>query len=436
MVTLIGLVALGTCAHGQEALTSQEVWRNNYQRIHAEQLVERGILAMQQGEFQSAEQDFSEAIQVVKVNNGLHSRLQVPALSHLIESLFAQGRWETADQQLAYFEWLNIRSYSKNIFDYLEGSRELSRLYLQASAYYTNPQSARYLISAKNLNWRVVRSIEVTFGTDHPLLTPWLYDIVLIHFYQASLVKRRGMTSYEFKSDDDKIIAGWALGKNESIQLSYSIGNELLQRIRSLYAGRENASAVTDALMQVYLGDWELLFDNTRMAMSYYRDAYAELNNAGVVKSEIDLFFSQSIVLPAGELAIDWQPEKEHALDGTARFIAWSTNYPGAAIPVFHNPTNGSLTPEFKVLASFSLLAVNSTEPITDTSEAHFSARQLLIQQAIPDSEFVRDLAHNAIEQLTLRPHLNSGALEDTHHNIELEYFFSPEEHAMIISNN
>ena len=435
MAALISLVALVTSAHGQEAVISQQAWLNNYQRFYAEQLVEQGILAMQQGEFQSAEQDFSKAIQVVKVNNGLHSALQGPALSHLIESLLAQGRWEAADQQLAYFEWLNKRSYSQNIFDYLEGSRELSRLYLQASAYYTNPRSARYLISAKNLNWRAVSSIEATLGTDHPLLTPWLYDIVLIHFYQASLVKRKGMTSYEFKSDDGEIVAGWALGKNESIQLSYSIGNELLLRICSLYTGRENASAVTDALMQVYLGDWELLFDNTRMAMSHYRNAYAALDRSGVVKSEINLFFSQSIVLPAGELAIDWQPEKEQALDTTVRFIAWSTNYPGAAIPVFHNPPSGSLAPEFKVLANFSLLAVNSTGATAKISDAYFSPQQLLIQQAIPDSEFVRKLAHNAIGQLILRPHLDSGAL-DTHDNIELEYFFTPEEHAMIIGNN
>jgi len=344
MAALISLVALVTSAHGQEAVISQQAWLNNYQRFYAEQLVEQGILAMQQGEFQSAEQDFSKAIQVVKVNNGLHSALQGPALSHLIESLLAQGRWEAADKQLASFEWLNKRSYSQNIFDYLEGSRELSRLYLQASAYYTNPRSARYLISAKNLNWRAVSSIEATLGTDHPLLTPWLYDIVLIHFYQASLEKRKGMTSYEFKSDDGEIVAGWAL-------------------------------------------------------------------------------------------AIDWQPEKEQALDTTVRFIAWSTNYPDAAIPVFHNPPSGSLAPEFKVLANFSLLAVNSTGATAKISDAYFSPQQLLIQQAIPDSEFVRELAHNAIGQLILRPHLDSGAL-DTHDNIELEYFFTPEEHAMIIGNN
>ncbi len=87
------------------------------------------------------------------------------------------------------------------------------------------------------------------------------------------------------------------------------------------------------------------------------------------------------------------------------------------------------------MLANFSLLAVNSTGATAKISDAYFSPQQLLIQQAIPDSEFVRELAHNAIGQLILRPHLDSGAL-DTHDNIELEYFFTPEEHAMIIGNN
>lgn len=424
-------------AAGQEAVNSaEEQWLNNFQYVFAEQLLKTGVLAMEQGEFQLAEQNFSEAIQVIKVNNGLDSKFQIPALGKMIEALLAQRRWEAVDQQLGYFDWLNLHNYYKNIYDYLEGSKELSRLFLQASADYTNPQSARYLIAAKNLNWQVVSAIETTLGTDHQLLVPWLYEIVLIHSYQSSLIKRRGMTSYEFKSESesDVIVSGWSIGRNESLQLSYSIGNELLERIRSLYAAREDTSAATDAIMQVYLGDWELLFNNNRSALDHYRSARQALAEANLNADEIQQFFSKPTILPQRELNTEWPVTNAQSVEDPLRFAAWSTNYPALTVPSAFDSSEPS---RFSVLATFNLQPLERTnaERVNLITDGSFGVHQLQIQNAVPDSGFVRDLAARSIRQLKIRPRLESGSFV-TSVGIQLEYIFSPEEQALIKGNN
>lgn len=411
-------------------------WQNNFAQALTEQLLDRGMAELQTDDFESAEQTFSEAMQIIKINHGLDSELQIPALQLLVESLIPQGKWQSLDQQLSYFDWLNRKNGSQDIDNFLNGTEILSRLYLTAAADSDNPQSARYLIAAKNLNWRAVSVIEAVFGNDSLNLPPWLYNIVLTHFYQSSTTRRRGMTSYDYKSDTQSIVSGWSLSKNESVQKSYRIGLELLERIRTLYTESEIASAEIDAMVLVYLGDWELVFNRGNSALRYYQQAYARFIDAGLEPDRINRFFNQTTTLPTSELNVRLDSIAVRDDNETLTFIAWSPTFPGAALPSAQLLNSTLIIPGQRVLATFDLVPLrrSTTPAVNEFPNLDFLISELQLISATPDSESVKQQARREITALRLRPKLVDGAVGERR-GIRLDYFFLPQDERINLSN-
>ena len=408
-------------------------WPNNFTHTQSEQLVEEGKLALLKNEILAAERRFSEAIQIAKVNNGLYSGEQIPALELMIESLIAQKNWEAVDTQLEYYEWLNQQSHRKNLTRYLSGLEGMRRLLLAASADVHNPRSVRYLIAAKNVNWNAVNAIETVLGENSLRLTPWLYNIVLAHYYQTSVTKRRGMTSYEYKSDDDKIISGWSLRKNESLRISYSIGKDLLERIQQIHQSSGQTSPETEGLILVYLGDWEMLFGNKSRALDFYTQANNSFESYGVAQEAVNQFFANTTVLPAETLLTDFTPsDSEERLE----FVAWSPNYIATATPASQQNNLILAEPEYNALVRFSLDSLSSSLRATESAARMVVAlADLQVISATPDNTFVKDLARNEISLLQFRPKFENG-VPVSMENIEMDYRFSPTINPFSISQN
>lgn len=399
------------------------IWPNNFAHAQLEQLVEEGKLALRNNEIISAERRFSEAIQVAKVNYGLNSAEQIPALELMIETLIAQGNWDAVDSQLEYYGWLNRLSQKNNLDSYLSGLEGMSRLLLAASANTNNPRSVRYLIAAKNLNWNAVDAIESVLGKNSLRLTPWLYNIVLAHYYQSSITKRRGMTSYEYKSDDEKIVSGWSLRKNESMRISYSIGNDLLERIRQIHQNNPQSIPETEGLILVYLGDWEILFGNKTRALSFYNAANSAFIDSGVRQGAVNQFFAKTTVLPAETLQIQFA---ENGEENRLEFVAWSPNYVATATPTSQQKNLIPVEPEYNALVRFNLDSLGSSLRATESAARMVIAlSDLQVISSTPDNSFVKDLVRNEINLLQFRPKFENG-MPVGKNNIEMEYRFSP----------
>ena len=182
MLRLLILIVLSCPALAQET-GSALPYSSVYAHERSEQLIARGLLQMEAKDYRTAGKTFLEAVQIAKVNYGLRAPQQRAALEHLIEALLAQQKWQLAGDQLSYFEWLNDEIYLRDFYDYLRGTKQLSELLYRASADADNSNSTRYLILAKNLSWRAISAIEATLGETDPELVPWLYDVVLAHYY-------------------------------------------------------------------------------------------------------------------------------------------------------------------------------------------------------------------------------------------------------------
>lgn len=409
---------------------------NVYDQVNMEQLVSLGLLAMEEENYSEAERIFMDAVQVAKVNYGLTDKNQWIPLRHAIEAQMAQSKFEEVENHLSYFEWLNDEIYEVDFYAYLEGTELLSELLLKASADINNPLSVRYLIAAKNLNWRAISAIEATLGEEHQLLAPWLYNIVLAHYYQSSLIKSNSLTSYVHRSEEDEEISGFTLNVGESMRISYRIGAELLNRIKDIYESVEDSPAETSALAQIYLADWEMLFGNEEEALAIYKESFDQLLAAGISEEQANQVFSRPTVLPAADLDLSITSFTAQQ-EGPVRFHAWSANYPAARLPSEEVAVNSDASAEFMALVKFTLHPLLPAGLMNNDRiiPLGFNLDELEVVSASPDNALVRARARYEVSLLQFRPRLQNGApvpFED----VELEYLFPPQSNFLSVSNN
>lgn len=435
---LVGMLLVCAQAIAQDAAPGEaRSWLNAFDQTRSEQLIQQGRLQMEAGEFDAAERIFLDAMQIAKINFGLDSPEQRVALEYAIGAQFAQGKWEQAESHLSYFEWLNDQVYTRDFFDYLRGTEQLSAMLLRASANVDNPMAVRFLIAAKNLNWRAITAIEATLGDTHLELAPWLYNIVLTHYYQSSLIKRGAMSSYVYQTEDDREYAGWTLSMGDSLRISYRIGKELLERIETIYGQAPDLPAESEALAKVYQADWELLFGNEEDALEKYQLAYGELLESGLDQAQANQVFERPTVLPATSLVSSFGDLADTPTAGPLRFQAWTPNYPATALPSEGLAISENTETEIKALVRFD---INPLLPSGLTNNSRvlrlgFNLADMEVISTTPDNEQIRERARYEVSLLQFRPKLEDGApvpLED----VELEYRFPPQYSNLTLSGN
>lgn len=380
-------------------------WPNAYADSRAEQLIDSAGRSLNAGQAQAAEQRLTEALQVLRVNYGLRDHRQIQPLQLLIESLFQQHRWQAADDQIDYFQWLNQANYELDFPAYLEGSQALGDLLLRASADPANPESVRYLVAAKNLNWRTISAIEAHFGRDDPLLAPWLYRVVLNHYQQSALIRRRGLTSFNFHSDADAYVNGFRLSKNETLDMSFGIGEELLLRIETLFAD----DPLKRALARLQRADWQQIYGKQQQAAVLYDQALALLRDAAMDQQALAQFSHAPALIPAPGLL-----EQLPADDAPLQFQAWSPLYPGLDVQTGAALTGPARAENFQARLQFDL------NPDTG------GAQNIRILDIQPASDSFESLLRQQLQLLNFRPPLaqQTAIRKDLELRISLSGFY------------
>ncbi len=326
-------------------------------------------------------------MQVIRVNHGLRDHRQIEPLSLLIEALFQQRRWDSADDQIAYFQWVNQANQTLDFAAYLRGSQTLADLLLRASADPANPQAVRYLVAARNLNWRTITAIEHRHGRHDKALAPWLYRVVLNHYQQSALIRRRGLTSFSFHSDADALVNGFRLSNNETLDMSFGIGEELLERIEALFADQP----LQQALARLQRADWQQLYGRAAEARQLYTQALAMLQRSGVDQERLDAFVNQASLIPASHLLTELPDRSERSLE----FRAWSPLYPGL------DQQTGLRGPA---------PAMQARAELTLDLHSDGSIANLRVGKVEPDSAAVVEEIQQQAQLLTLRPPLQEAA--------------------------
>ena len=411
------------------ASAQSDSWIDNYSHELPESLVSDGRRLMAQHAYDEAEAAYARAWQVTRINHGLTSANQIRPIEHLLDALLAQGKWEDFDQQINYLSWLNDTAHQDDPQSRVEGLTTISNWYRAAAASMDDSRSNWYLIRAKHLNWQAISEIERHYGPGDMQLAPLLYRVAMDHYYQAISTQRRGMTSYEYKTNERALVNGWSLSKNETVSRSYRIGRENLLRIRALYARNGRQSAITDALLLVHLADWELVFENGEAAAAYYQAAYARLEEAGIPPQDVERFFGRPVVLPATHLTLTWPLWESAWDDQPLEYVAWSPAYPGAQKPddpldTYRNRLESLMSQRAVVRLNPDSAFATGFERETDPDRFNYIVSDMDLSENPEVNESLIDWVHAELPMLKLRPRMLNGKLT-VHEVVTLDYVFS-----------
>ncbi len=297
-------------------------------------ILEDGQALLQGGQFNAAEEFFYNAFQASRATGGFYSPEQISILENILASSLLLGKWDQFLQRSEYLERLYGQVYGLNSAEMIDGWKKLSYWHLAAAAAMDSERTVWHLIKSRTLLWQAVSQIEAKSGKFDPALAPLLYQIALRHYYIANSTQRRGITSYELRTDNPAFVSGWAQSKNATLKRDYEVGVELLQRIRGIYTNGSQADAETDAMLLLHLADWQLLFGRGGDALDHYYEAWDDLNAAGFSAEQLDRYFGRPMLLPVTDLNTRIATE-EHDINKLT-FSYWSSVLPGVQAPPEH----------------------------------------------------------------------------------------------------
>ncbi len=409
----------------RQLLYSLESHTDHHDASLAEPLMQMADRYMQLGRFGEAHAALDRAQQIVRINEGLYTRSQLPFLQKKIEN-FANGRdWESARDQLQHLFWL-YRQKSPQIDEQLiQDFRDLSAIHLRGVTEDSSEYQGYHLRRAVSANWFSVRAGEAVWGEADQRLAPLLYDIVKNYHLHAAAIQTGGSVAYELR----QIAPGsdWVRERADAQRFYYFTGLRLLKYLRRIYEEAEPANPEGLAMANLYLADWQTLFSRNGEALENYELAYQGLEQAGVDAAMMDAYFSRPALLPeiefhdtlaAAMAARSTQQQQPLALANstvaqTLYFNEWS-----AAFPYVRKPAQVSQQqdlPSNVALFSFNIAGVTEiTHWINGRREREFaSIQEVKIVEPQVDSEDQQEQLLKRLDYLRFRPRLDGGVPQE-----------------------
>lgn len=262
-----------------------------------EELSALGNLQQQQGDHLAAIPTFNRAIHVNRINTGLHTLDQIPAVEQIIDSYIALGDWENADLYNNYLFFVQKKAFGANDPRIIPVLNRLAKWNIQAfNVGYGESMGVR-LSTAQILFSAAARMITAHFGPGDERMVDLLHDIASTSY----LVTRYPEYMYEVEQPEFRLTQDTLrqqLNQRGAEPRGFRAGEQALLEIVSYYR-EESDSSYELAEAIAHLADWYLLHDRRGYAGDLYLEAW-QLLSAETNGEELNArLFGQVIPIPA-----------------------------------------------------------------------------------------------------------------------------------------
>jgi tetratricopeptide (TPR) repeat protein len=307
----------------QEYLRQMEALEKNggpYNDSLAEPLMALANIHRQKGDWEAALSLYRQALQVVRINDGLYSQRQVPLLRAQLDTYRMAGEMQALDRRYQYFFRLYGRGeppYTelrvRASLEFMRWQREWIRLELDS-----REKNRRRLLDLYRLNEQLIEGISAQAGIDDS----WYQSMVMSQLRNLYLIRDQVEPQVEYVGAAP---TGSIPGNNWNEKDTYTLRLEGLQRgalsngarlLNTLIARDSSAPLGRKARWHVELGDWYQWNDNSRRAKQYYREAWQLLQQAGQGK-QLREWLGRPVELP--DNGAFWQPRTDG--DGPKRVV-------------------------------------------------------------------------------------------------------------------
>lgn len=398
----------------QSLISQVEISAGPYSKELITPLLSLGILQNENNLYSNADDSFKRALQIHRINNGLHDLKQVPVLELIISNSISQQNWKATHNNYQLYHWLHRRNYEKTNPKMLAVVDKLIAWHLLGTNLETGLHPGEHFMQLLELNGLALQIVENYPIQDDLELAKRLYKLALIHYYIAIAVQRGAPTGIYLAQKFSPIMKGDSYKTNSEkiARKRFRISRKLVSRIVALYENNTSVLPGSTAIALVYLADWDLLFNRHTSANRGYHLAYGKLLDSGFSREIINSFFLQPKILPKSEfspdLLVQYASNSLHTdnvdsnassttADGAAMdFIGWSTALPGVKYPTAEINTIVSPSTERYSLVSFDVLKDGLAENIR-------------ISRDNPENSLPRHATYNAIWSAQFRPRLLDG---------------------------
>ena len=408
-------------------LDSVEIHTNHHDASLAEPLMQVGDQLMALGRHDEAHEMFDRALQIVRINEGLYARSQLPYQQKKIDNFMRDDNWELARNNLQHLFWL-YRTKSPALDELLvDDVMQLSDMHLRGVAedsqdyqYYHLQRAGTALRMAEIIGDKI-------WAENDPSIVPVLYSQVKHFHLKASAVQSGSRVAYELRTQIPTW-SDWTHEKRSALRFYYFSGRRLLQRIRSVYEQAQPANPEAIAMAELYIADWQVLFGYTTEALESYRSAYERLQMADIDPALVGDFFSQPTLVPEPHFyaslaqALDARNDSlpinsELALAATSEtmyFNEWSSSFPSVRPPI---ALNASSQPDSTfALFSFSLAGVTDLARVLngrEKDEFAFVTDARIVEPEMKSKDEEKYLL-TRLESLRFRPRLHDGVPQES----------------------
>ncbi|MEH6543262.1 MAG: tetratricopeptide repeat protein [Porticoccaceae bacterium] len=263
-----------------------------------------GLQLQRSGQHEAAIKLFSQTMHIERINQGIYSLAQSPALRGVINSRKALGQLEETTEDYYRLLWLHQKSLDPTNPEVIPVFLELSRWHLTAYEFDNSSESIGHLTTANQLIIKALKLAQqsdiqqaVASQTLHTLLrTAALCNYFLSRHqgddWSSSLDSRFGFAS---QGTQDVLPMRTAVLSSAS----YSRGRSAHETIVTMVQNDENSSVEQRARSYAELGDWHLLFGKRDKAYATYRQAVALIPQTPQAAALTERLFNRPIMLPA-----------------------------------------------------------------------------------------------------------------------------------------
>ncbi len=286
----------------EQRIRAAEYSNGPYGQGIAETLQDAANYFVSRGDFPTALAHWRRAVHLIRVNEGLYSPLQLPALARQLDIYLRLGDFEAADE---------IRSYQ----------------YFLARRQYPPGDPALVAATLDWLEWRRLQWLREPDGEEpRPLLSLWreldrltseeailsleLADLARLTYAQIELLYVVGTTDFGIDRETEMMLGGAAARNDAALDIdraqAQALQDAAFARGRSrLELLLELLDAAGETLEQARanrtLGDWYQWYGSSRRAAPHYRESWQQLEQLGRLDLQRE-WYGAPVELPAGNI--------------------------------------------------------------------------------------------------------------------------------------
>ncbi len=245
--------------------------------------------------FNDADASIERAIQITRLHHGLYTPEQYPLLMTEIDVQVQRRNWKEAQEKLQHLSWLIGNRYEGSAQERLDMLRWLAATHRFGATADMEQHRAMHIMAATNFTELAVQYAQLTGQVDDLSYAHLLYELARSYHLESRGILNGGSTSYNLRLIDPRArvvdARAVALGKR------YRAGMDKLHMLRDMMLRSDVFDAEAVAMVELYMADWQALFNKGNMAVQYER-AVANLMAAGIETEMIDHLLSVPALLP------------------------------------------------------------------------------------------------------------------------------------------